>query len=242
MKRFVSIVLFGALVAGTAGAAGFDNKQAGIALHIAPANSLPPVSACNVVVIAPTVNVQTPSLSTPVGPFFWTYLLVCNGSDSTGVAGMEMGINYNGAFNPTGGSGPIDVFGWIRCADLEFADGIWPGPGGSDLLTWTTGPPNGLGAHCHHTRSEPAVPRTVIAIGGYFYMGAYAPSQMFVTPRPVSGRAKVADCNSREDDLTFASPSHLGIAGFGGAPGYNPCGAPTPVTPSTWSGIKTLNH
>ena len=184
-----------------------------------PGAASPP---CNPGVTAPTLVYQTPQ-SSPAN-FFWTYLLTCNGSDSTGIAGMEMGIQY-----PTS----IQVYNWVSCANLQFPDGIWPNSGGSNLLTWTL-------ANCNNDRSEPAVPRTVIAIGGYFYMGAYGPSQMFVTPRPVSGRAKVADCSSREDDLTFAVPSHLGVAGFAGAAGYNPCGAPTAVAPSTWSGIKTL--
>ena len=221
MKGFVSTVLLGALVVGLAGsAAAFDNKQAGIALHITPAQVGP--TNCNPPVTAPTLVYQTPSVSPD--QFYWTYLLVCNGSDSTGIAGMEMGVQYPGV---------IQIYNWISCSDLQFPDGIWPNSGGSNLLTWTL-------ANCHLDRSEPAVPRTVIAIGGYFYMGAYGASQMSVIPRPVSGRAKVADCASREDDFTFAIPSHLGVAGFGGAAGYNPCGAPTAVAPTTWSGIKNL--
>lgn len=224
MKGIVSTVLLGALVAGLAGSASaFDNKQAGIALHIIPANSLPAPQACNPPVTAPTLVYQTPGNSQN-NDFFWTYLLVCNGSDSTGVAGMEMGVSYPPS---------IVFYNWVACSDLQFPDGVWPNSGGSNLLTWTL-------ANCNNDRSEPGVPRTVIAIGGYFYMGAYGPSQLSVIPRPVSGRAKVADCSSREDDFTFAVPSHLGVAGFAGAPGYNPCGAPTPVQESTWSKVKSL--
>jgi hypothetical protein len=223
MKGIVSTVLLGALVVGLAGtASAFDNKQAGIALHITPANWTSPPSACAVPVTAPTLVYQTPQASPD--NFFWTYLLVCNGSDSTGVAGMEMGVAY---------PANVAIYNWTLCGNLQFPDGLWPASGGSNLITWTL-------ANCNNDRSEPGVPRTVIAIGGYFYMGAYGPSQMSVIPRPVSGRAKVADCSSREDDFTFAVPSHLGVAGFGGAPGYNPCGAPTAVAPSTWSKVKTL--
>ena len=223
MKGLVSTVLLGALVVGLSGsAAAFDNKQAGIALHITPAGSVVP--PCNPGVTAPTVVYQTPA-SSP-SSFFWTYLLVCNGSDSTGVQGMEMGIQF---------PAPIQIYNWTLCGDLQFPDGIWPNSGGSNLITW-------VNANCNNDRSEPAIPRTVIAIGGFFYMGAYGPSQMFVTPRPVSGFAKVADCSSREDNITTNVPSHLGVAGFGGASGYNPCGAPTPVQSSTWSGIKRLGE
>lgn len=238
MKRLLSTALLGLLVAGMASSAlAFDNRYAGIALHIAPVGTGGNfLTACSPPgLTAPTMTVQTPQLSLPgSGPYFWTYLLVCNGSDSTGVAGMEMGLNYAGGFEPSGNpTFPICVFGWSRCADLEFPFNNWPAPGSSNLLTWTT-------AHCNIARSEPGVPRSVIAIGGYMYMGAYQPAQMFVIPRPVSGRAKVADCSSREDDITFYVPSHLGIAGFGGAAGYNPCGAPTPVENTTWGGVKTL--
>lgn len=223
MKGFVSTVLLGAMVVGLTGsAAAFDNKQAGIALHITPAHVGPPAVTCTPAVTAPTIVYQTPD-SSPAS-FFWTYLLVCNGSDSTGVAGMEMGVTY-----PV----QIQVYNWVSCANLQFPDGIWPASGGSNLLTWTL-------ANCQNDRSEPGVPRSVIAVGGYFYMGAYGPAQMLVIPRPVSGRAKVADCNSREDDITFSIPTHLGVAGFAGAPGYSPCGAPTAVAPTTWSGVKNL--
>jgi hypothetical protein len=234
MKRALSIALLGSIVAVAlatpASAFIFDNRQAAIALHITA-----PVSkdVCLVPgLTAQTMHVTEPNLSTPSGPFYFTYLLVCNGSDSTGIRGMEMGIDYQGAFAPTGGAFPISVFEWHLCGDLEFSFGDWPAPQSSNLITWTT-------AHCQIEQSEPGVPRTVIAIGGYFYMGAYGPSQMSVIPRPVSGFAKVADCVAREDDITNAFPSHLGIAGFA-MEGYNPCGAPTPTLPSTWGNVKSL--
>jgi hypothetical protein len=222
MKRFAMTVLLGALVAGFAGpASAGDNVQAAIALHITPANNGMGCSPAGLT--AATVQAETPTLSP--GNFYWTYLIVCNGSDSTGIAGLECGIDYPAA---------VQVYNWALCADLQFPFGGWPASGSSNLLTWITT------TNCQIDQSEPGVPRSVIAVGGYFYMGAYAPSQMSIIPRPVSGSAKVADCDSAEDDLTFLVPSHLGVAGFGGAPGYNPCGAPTPVQQSTWSGIKTL--
>ena len=237
MKRLLSTALLGLLVAGMASSAlAFDNRYASIALHITPVNAFPVGQACDRNgLTAATVVAQTPQVSTPAGPFFWTYLIVCNGSDSTGIAGMEMGLNYDGAAGGFGNpGGPIQVYNWVRCADLEFPIDNWPAPGSGNLLTWDRI------NNCQIAQSETGVPRTVIAIGGYMYMGAYAPSQMFVIPRPVSGRAQVADCESREDDITFYAPPHLGTAGFGGASGYNPCGAPTPVEKTTWGGVKSL--
>jgi hypothetical protein len=235
MKRALSTVILGSLVAiALASPASaqfvFDNDQAAIALHIGDVTSK---NVCSPSVTAATMRVDAP-LSGPSGPFYYSYLLVCNGSDSTGIQGMECGIDYQGGFAPAGGAFPISVFSWTLCGNLEFPFTGWPAPGGSNLITWTD-------ANCNIEQSEPGVPRTVIAIGGYFYMGAYGPSTMSVIPRPASGRAKVADCSAREDDITTLFPSHLGVAGFG-APGtgYNPCGAPTPTRATTWGGVKSL--
>jgi hypothetical protein len=71
------------------------------------------------------------------------------------------------------------------------------------------------------------------------YCYAYAPGQLSVTPGPVSGRLKVADCSAAETDLTDMFPSRLGIAGFGGAGSYRSCAAIVPVRATTWGRIKT---
>jgi hypothetical protein len=233
MKRALSTAFLGSLlaVALSTPAMAFDNRQAAIALHISPVVTK---NQCEVPgLTSATMVVNQPVLSGPTGPYYYTYLLVCNGSDSTGVQGFECGIDYQGAHSPGGGAFPISVFSWNLCADLEFPFDNWPAPQSSNLITWTD-------LNCKNDQSEPGVPRTVIAIGGYFYMGAYGHSQMSVIPRPVSGFAKVADCSAREDDITNNIPSHLGVAGFGAAGGYNPCGAPTPVRESTWGGVKSL--
>jgi hypothetical protein len=57
-------------------------------------------------------------------------------------------------------------------------------------------------------------------------MAAYGPAQMRVTPRPVDGQAKVANCGSVEDIVQtspFDSQTFLGAIGFG-MNGINPCG------------------
>lgn len=230
MKRVLFATVVGtvfAAVMGAGSAQAFDNRQAAIALHVAPTNT-----GCTVPGLrSATLNQQTNILSTPSGPFYYVYLLVCNGSDSTGVGGFECGIDYQGEFNPSGNpSQPLVVFNWQPCSTLEFQSTGWPSPGGGNALTWNS-------ANCQRTRSEAGVKYSVIAIGGYFYVGAYAPSQMFVTPRPVSGTAAVSDCAARVDFVGGLVPTHLGFAGFGKV-GFNPCGAPTPVQNSTWSNIK----
>lgn len=233
MKRalFASILGTVAAVALSVGAASaFDNTQAAIALHVAPAGGSCAVPGLR----SATLHQQTNVLSVPGdGPFYYVYLLACNASDSTKVGGIEAGIQYQGTYNPNGdAAGPITVFSWTRCSTFDFQSTGWPAPGGGNAMTWQT-------SACPGTRSEPGVKYSVIAIGGYFYLGAYAPSQMFVTPRPVTGKAAVADCASRVDFQDGKIPTHLGSAGFG-LPGFNPCGAPTPVQSTTWGTIKGL--
>jgi hypothetical protein len=57
----------------------------------------------------------------------------------------------------------------------------------------------------------------------------------------VDGRAKVANCEASETDITDGDPSRLGSVSFGMGLGYNPCvGESTPVKATTWGSIKTL--
>lgn len=233
MKRALFATILGTVVAavfGAGSALAFDNRQAALALHVAPVRQQAP---CTVPGLrSATMNQQTNILSQPgTGPFYYVYLLACNGSDSTGIAGIECGIQYQGEFNPTGNPGqPLVVFGWNSCATLDFQSTGWPAPGGGNAITWNS-------AACQNVRSEPLVKYSVVAIAGYFYVGAYAPSVMYITPRAVSGRAGVADCAAREDFIDGLIPTHLGSAGFALA-GFNPCGAITPVESSSWSTIK----
>jgi len=214
-------VLFVILTGLTAGPVhAFDNAAAAIALHIAAPTTK---NACSLPgLTSQGVNYDDPGTSPD--SFYFTYLIVCNGSDSTGVAGLECGIDYPAA---------IQVYNWNLCGDLEFPSTGWPAAGGGNLVTWDAD------NNCQSQPSNPLVPYTVIAVAGYFYMGAYGPSQMDVTPRPITGFAKVADCSAREDDLLGFIPSRLGFAGFGGTFGYNSCIIWDPVEESTWSGIKT---
>jgi hypothetical protein len=170
-------------------------------------------------------------------PSLYTYLLVVNGSVAEGVAGVQCGI----AFNPTVGAG-VDVFGWTLCATLEFASTGWPQSGGGNLITWDS---------VTRCQTSGNAQLGVVAVAGYFYMGAYSNDVMRVTPRPVDGFAKVANCGSVEDipyggaptDAATPSTTFLGAVGFGpGSVGINPCGRerPVPVENATWSGVKSL--
>lgn len=227
MKRALLFLVCACLAFGAAPAvyAGVTNASACISTHIGPTvtklpcDSAPDLNRYNIVT---RVDVGVQCLDGD-----WNiWVLICNGSDSLGVAGMEYGIDYDGAL----GSG-IDVNGWTLCADLEFPNPNYPDPGTGNIITWE---PN---FNCQNQNSEPFVPGSVIALGGVLNVSLYSPDQLTITPRPVTGFAKVADCNSAETNLTGLAPSHLGVAGFC-MPGYNPCFAPTPVEETTWGRLK----
>jgi len=227
MKRALLVLICGCLVVGVAPAvyAGVTNASACISTHIGPSitklpcDNQPSLNRFNIVT---RVDVGVNCLDED-----WNiWLLVCNGSDSLGIAGMEFGIDYDGAL----GSG-MDVNAYTLCGDLEFPNPNFPDAGTGNIITWIPQ------TNCQDQNSEPFVAGSVIAIGGVLNVQLYSPDQLSITPRPVSGFAKVADCNSAETNITGLVPSHLGVAGFC-MPGYNPCFAPTPVEDTTWGRLK----
>ncbi|HEX7880958.1 MAG TPA: hypothetical protein VF720_16220 [Candidatus Eisenbacteria bacterium] len=163
---------------------------------------------------------------------YHTYLLVVDGSQTEGIAGVQCGISYN----PAPGEG-VDVYTWNLCATLEFSSTGWPASGGGNLITWD--------ATTRCQTSGNALTGAV-AVAGYFYMAAYTPDLMKVTPRPVDGLGKVANCGSVEDIINSCPLNDgffYGAAGFGRS-GHNPCGfsCPLPVEAKTWSGVKVLSR
>lgn len=66
----------------------------------------------------------------------------------------------------------------------------------------------------------------------------YTPDQLRITPRPVSGLAKVADCNGHE--TVIADPWKLGILGFC-EHGLRGCWFADPVQTTTWGRLKVLS-
>jgi hypothetical protein len=168
---------------------------------------------------------------------YYAYVLVVDaftsGSNWSGVAGVEFGIQYTG---PGAGDGMgIDIYSWNLCATTESPMGPWPNSGSGNRLLWD------LSTTCKTT--EPGGPGTgVTANFGYFYLGAYTPGVASVTPAP-SGAARVIDCHGLENTVSSGgtrSLSGLGSAGFGSQTGYNPCGFSVPIRPTTWSGVKTF--
>jgi hypothetical protein len=166
---------------------------------------------------------------------FDVWILVCNGSDSLGVAGAEYGIEYDGA----DGSG-VDVNSWLACGDLEFTSTDYPASGGGNVVTWVA-PENCQVTNRIFQGSE--LNDSVIAVVGVLNVTAYGQDELRVTPRPVTGRLKVADCLAREDDLTDAAVSRKGVVNFcgGGRKGYNFCKNPgiLSMEETTWGKLKT---
>jgi len=161
---------------------------------------------------------------------FDVWVVVCNGSDSVGIAGAEYGIAYDGAL----GSG-ADVESWRSCSDLEFPSDDWPASGSGNLQTY---------ADCQVTDLYPTLTKAAFAVLGVLHVTAYGQDKLEITPRPVTGYLKVADCQAIEDDLTSAAVSRKGAATFcSNRQGYNFCkygvlaGGQT-----TWGNLKNLYH
>ena len=162
---------------------------------------------------------------------FDVWIVVCNGSDSVGLAGAEFGIEYDGA----SGSG-VDVTGWQACSDLEFPQDDWPASGSGNLVTWATCQTTNL-----VTTGNPTG-KTAYAVCGVFQVAVFGQDQMTITPRPVSGYMKVADCSAVEDDITADAAARGGVATFcTNRQGYNWCkGKKLPGEEATWGKLKTL--
>jgi len=216
-----------------------DNSLAGIALHITTQVTKGPCPEDIPVDNSPDLTAGT--IVQEVFPAacdgltaYTVYVLVCNGSDrdpgfadvGTGVAGLEFGLTY-GPQIAIGGSG------FNVCADQAFPHVNFPDSGTGNLIAWDSI------NNCQEVPSEPFVPQTVVALAGWMDVFASSPGVIAVTPRPVSGLAKVADCNSAEtvvSDGVFGTEK-LGQAGFC-EPGHNPCDLATPVEETTWGSIK----
>jgi hypothetical protein len=205
-------------------------SQPAILIHLTAATSK---NACSFGALEScSTAVVRGGLSNPVtGPFYFANVLANRGSMDD-VAGIQFGIAYdnylpNGARN----NSKIDIFSWTLCATLEWPTPLpaWPNPGSGNLVTWNT-----------VTRCQTGA----TAVAGYFYVAAYSADILSIVPRPVDSAAKLADCDAVE---TLLGTERLGSAAFSAGfstEGCNPClmfceGVRT-VSPTTWSGIKTL--
>lgn len=223
MKRVLASVIVAGLATvafATSSHAG-ANANAKIQLHV-----LGTTAKAQCTRTAATPACQSVITNAPVGGNYYTYLLVTDGNQAAGIAGVQFGIVY-----------PAGWFvEWHICATLEFAMAGFPQSGTGDLVTWDST------TRCQ--RSEPGGAGTgVVAPAGYFYMTPYTPGVMQVVPRQADNVAKVADCTAAEDVVegggVVRTPSHLGAAGFPSG-GFNPCGLVTPVQSTTWGAVKSI--
>ena len=191
------------------------NANAKILIHLlapiakGPCSSAAATPPCSSVVTAGDLYPAT----------YFAYVLVTDADSAAGVAGVQFGIDYDGAAQ----SG-VDIYDWTNCATLEFAEPGWPNAGTGNLVTWDTT------SRCQ--RSEPEGLGTgVKAVVGYFYCAAYSADTLRITVRDVDSVAAVASCDAAPDTLEspeqFSAPYPLGFAVFsadGATEGYNPCG------------------
>lgn len=233
MKRALVAILFGCMTVGLVSIAmAADNDQAAIVAHVSPSLSqlCTPGQGGSMGLTANAlitgVNDGLGCDDGLAGARWDVWLLVCNGSDSTGVRGAEFGINYT-PYN----LGGLYVNAWFRCADQDFPEVAWPGPISGNTVTWSP-------LNCQNQNSEPFVPRTVIGVMGRLDTFSYGPDVMAIVPKPNSGRLEVADCSGAQESILGHVPSHAGFAEWCLGPGYNPCGLPTGTEPTTWGRLK----
>jgi hypothetical protein len=232
MKRALLGLLVACTTLGLASVAlAGENANAGISLHITKPTSK--IVQCPAFAAFDNASDPFDTKGQPCSNgngSFDVWVVICNGSDSVGLAGAEFGIEYDGA----SGSG-VDIEAWKTCADLEFPQDDWPASGSGNLVTW---------AECQMTNlvQNPPLAGTAYAVAGVFTVSVYGQDQMEVTTRPVSGRMKVADCLAVEDDITDALVSRGGIATFcTNRQGYNYCkGKKLDGGPTTWGTLKNM--
>lgn len=151
------------------------------------------------------------------GPFYFAYVLTVKGN-MPDVGGAQFGVTYqDGAAGDMDDGQGIDILEWRLCAALQFSSGGWPRPQSGNLITWN------VSNACQSSET---------GVLGYFYLGCYGGSDsLHLIPRPVDGKAKLANCGSVERILL---PTDLGSAAFtpaGSVPGCNPCLASCPPPP-----------
>lgn len=186
-----------------------DNSNARILLHLASAttkNACMTLPACADMVTGGDLFPAT----------WFAYVLVADADRVAGIAGLQFGIEYDGALN----SG-VDILAWTLCATLDFHFSNWPGDGTGNLIAWDS---SNL---CQRTEPE-GFGTGVVANAGYFYMAAYSPDDLRIVPRQVDARAKVADCAAVEYIVPVSSLGFARFSAGGSDPGFNPCGT-TPL-------------
>lgn len=149
---------------------------------------------------------------------YYTYLLASGYDTEAGASEIRTGISYD--FTTLSG---VDIFSWTLCAAGQNPTAAWFQAGGENWISW----------------DQMDAPHDSLAVAGYFYMTAYTPGQLALTPC-AAGPATVASFGEAPVPVDSIG---LGIVGFGGSDGCNPCLTPctyTAVQVTTWGGIKTL--
>jgi hypothetical protein len=153
-----------------------------------------------------------------------------NSTTGSAICGVQAGIAYD--VDQEGHPG-LEVLSWHLCADVEFPGDNWPASGSGNTVTW----------------AEQAY-ATDVNVVGYFEATAHGAATMSVIPWPVTGVAKLSDCNSMEYTLEIP-PDRLGWVSWGGAgfgldtngcnPTLEPCATgAVPTQAVTWGRLKNL--
>src|SRR5512140_3009705 len=178
MNKLLSAVLvIIVLVPGITRCADASNENAKMAIHLGPAV---PGNGCTLAAAPPPCY---SIVSSGTMGSYYAYVLITNGDAGPGIGGVQFGISYP--------SSNLHIWTWHLCANLDFQQPtpIWPSSGSGNLITWD------LVNNCQ--RIQPGGSESgVVAVAGYFYLTAYSPATLTITPRPVDGIAAVADCNA----------------------------------------------
>ena len=172
------------------------------------------------------------TIVTPKGPFYFVYLLAHRGYLRT-INALTLSIGYDrGRPGDSSDGHGVDIFGWTLCADTQINNGLapdWPEPGAASTILW---------------RDRDVGQRAETAVAGYFYVGAYTPDALRITPHSVFGESSIYEGNLRRTPLL---DRELGSAVFtpgSKAEGCNPCRgdcyAVVPATITSWGSIKAL--
>lgn len=197
------------------------HANASLALHLEPAGTADPCYHGRAVPGCGALEVQTLVLGIP----YYAHVLVEHADATAGIGGAGFGI-----WSAPG----VNVLSWTLCADAQAPTAGWPATGSGNRVTWGA-------AGCQHGYASYGEPATHgLAHVGYFYLAAYLPAQVALTPHPTTHTADVLDCAGGSDNVAGRIPSALGFVGFGGAAGHNPCPEPLPPYPCQIDGPSVV--
>lgn len=203
-----------------------------LSLHLLRPPALP--SICSAIGTPDCATSPTAGRCSAAGEHYYAYVLASIGG-MRGLGGATFGISYQAGLPGAqlDGAG-VDILAWGDCRSSQPYPPLttpgWPAPGSGIQIYWAAE------AQCQNP--GPTVPV------GYLYLSAYSPDELRLTTFPLQGTATLADCYYRETALPLAKLGRARFSPSGLLPGCRPCvdncDDPTPVVPTTWSGIKTV--